>query len=451
VPLSAPESLALELERLLRKQQADKRLPSVAAAVVRDGEIVWEQAVGRADVDSGREATPDTQYRIGSITKTFTTVAIMQLRDEGKLDLEDPLDLHLEGAAYRPALRRLLSHTSGIQREPPGDVWETLRFAPPEELLGVLAEAEQVLPPGTRWHYSNLAFALLGLLVERMSGLPYERYLQEHILGPLGLERTSLLPQEPAAVGYVVQPYADAVWEEAPVETGSWIPAGQIWGTVRDLCRWAAFLVDPDPAVLSPESAEEMRVVQALSDHDRWTGGHGLGVSLRRDGERILVGHGGSMPGFIAGLYVSPEDKIGAAVLTNSSSTNVEELTLELIGRTVEEMPSDPEEWRVREPPPLELESVLGPWFMEGSEVVFRWRKGRLEAAFREAPDWVRPSVFRREDKDLYRTISGPEQGEQLRLVRDAQGRVERMFWATYPLSRQPGVWAEAPVRGYSY
>ncbi|HEX9416486.1 MAG TPA: serine hydrolase domain-containing protein [Gaiellaceae bacterium] len=439
--MSAPESLALELEQLVRKLQADKRLPSIAAAVVRDGEIVWETAVGLAGVDAGLEATPDTQYRIGSITKTFTAVAVMQLRDEGKLDLEDPLDRHLEGAAPAPALRRLLSHTSGIQREPPGDVWETLRFAPAEELLGVLEEAEQVLPPGARWHYSNLAFSLLGLMVARISGLPYERYLKERILGPLGLERTSLRPQEPAAVGYLVQPYADDVWEEAPVETGGWIPAGQMWGTVRDLCRWAAFLVDPDPAVLEPESAEEMRVAQSLSDHERWTGGHGLGLSLRRDRERILIGHGGSMPGFIAGLYVSPADKIGAAVLTNSTSTNVEELTLKLIERTVEEMPAPPEEWRVQDPPPGELESVLGLWFMEGTPLVFRWKKGRLEAGFPDAPDWVQPSAFRREDENLYRTISGPEQGERLRLVRDDEGRVERMYWATYPVTRQPGVW----------
>ncbi len=340
-------------------------------------------------------------------------------------------------------MRRLLSHTSGIQREPPGDVWETLRFAPPEELLGLLAEAEQVLPPGTRWHYSNLAFSLLGLLVEHASGLSYQQYLQERIFAPLGLERTSLRPQEPAAVGYLVQPYADGVWEEAPVETGSWIPAGQIWGTVRDLCRWAAFLVDPDPAVLKPESAEEMRVVQALSDHERWTGAHGLGLSLRRDGERILAGHGGSMPGFIAGLYVSPADKIGAAVLTNSSATNVEELTLKLSERTVEEMPADPEEWQVQEPPPDELETVLGLWFIEGSEVVFRWRKARLEARFPESVSWVEPAVFRREDEDLYRTVSGPEHGERLRLVRDDEGHVERMYWATYPVTRQPGVWGK--------
>lgn len=439
--MSAPENLRLELERLVRTEQAEKRLPSVAAAVVRDGEIVWETAVGLADVPTGREATPDTQYRIGSITKTFTAVAVMQLRDEGKLDLEDRIGEHLEGAAHAPTIRRLLSHMSGIQREPPGDVWETLTFQPPEQLLDALAEAEQVLPAGTRWHYSNLAFGLLGLLVERLSGLSYERYLQERILGPLGIERTSLLPKEPAAVGYLVQPYADGVWEEAPVETGGWVPAGQIWGTVRDLCRWAAFLLDPDPAVLRPETAEEMRVVQALADHERWTAGCGLGVSLRRDGERILVGHGGSMPGFIAGLHVSPKDKIGAAVLTNSSTALLEDLTLRLIARTIDEMPSDPEAWRVHEPPPAELESALGVWFIEGSELVFRWRKGRLEAKAPDAPDWRPPAVFRREADDLYRTVSGPEQGERLRLVRDGEGRVVQMYWATYPVTREPRVW----------
>jgi CubicO group peptidase (beta-lactamase class C family) len=439
--LSAPENLRLELERLVRAEQAEKRIPSVAAAVVRDGEIVWETAVGLADVPIGREATPDTQYRIGSITKTFTAVAVMQLRDEGKLGLEDRIDEHLEGAAHAPTIRRLLSHMSGIQREPPGDVWETLTFQPPEQLLDALGEAEQVLPSGTRWHYSNLAFGLLGLLVERLSGLSYERYLQERIFGPLGIERTSLLPQEPAAVGYLVQPYADGVWEEAPVETGGWVPAGQIWGTVRDLCRWAAFLADPDPAVLRPETVEEMRVVQALADTERWTSAYGLGLSLRRDGDRILAGHTGSMPGFIAAMHVFPRDKVGAAVLTNSSTAALDDLTLRLIGRTLDELPADPEAWRVSEPPPAELESALGLWFMEGNEIVFRWRKGRLEASLGSAPDWWPPSVFRRESEDLYRTVSGSEQGERLRLVRDEEGRVVQMYWATYPITREPRVW----------
>src|SRR4051812_30866244 len=99
-PVSTPETLSAELERLVRSDQRDKPLPSLAAAVVRDGALVWESAVGAADLGEGRDATPDTQYRVGSITKTFTAAAIMQLRDAGKLDLEDRLDQHVEGAAH---------------------------------------------------------------------------------------------------------------------------------------------------------------------------------------------------------------------------------------------------------------------------------------------------------------------------------------------------------------
>ena len=442
--MPASEALARELARELRKLQAEKRLPSVAAAVVRDGEVVWEDAVGLADVDAGVEATPETQYRIGSITKTFTAVAVMQLRDEGKLDLEDTIDRHLGETAYRPTVRRLLSHTSGIQREPPGEVWETLAFAPAEQVLDVLSDAEQVLPPGTRFHYSNLAFAVLGVLVERVSGRTYAEYLAECILAPLGLERTSLAPEEPAAIGYLVHPYADSVWEEAPVDTGGWIPAGQLWSTVRDLCRWGAFLADPDPAVLAPETLEEMRVVQAIDDHERWTSGYGLGLGLRRDGERMLVGHGGSMPGFMATVLVSPKDRIGAVTLTNGSTIPVEELARTLIARTVEQLPADPDGWTVAEPLPAELDGVLGLWFLEGSEMVLHWRKGRLEATFPLAPEWAPPSVFRREADDVYRTVSGREHGELLRLVRDDAGRVVKLYWATYPLTREPRVFGPA-------
>ena len=182
-----PDRLTAGLERLVRTEQREKRLPSVSAAVLRDGELIWDNAVGVADVDAGHEATPDTQYRIGSITKTFTAAAIMQLRDAGKLDLEDTLDRHVEGAAHTPTIRRLLSHASGLQRETQDDSWLTLRFAPPDELLETLAQAEFVLPAGARFHYSNLAFALLGIVVERVSGVPYQDYVREHLFEPIGL------------------------------------------------------------------------------------------------------------------------------------------------------------------------------------------------------------------------------------------------------------------------
>src|SRR5947207_66301 len=302
-----PERLAARLERLVRQAQREKRAPSISAAVLRDGDLIWETAVGAADVEAVLEATPDTQYRIGSITKTFTAAAIMQLRDAGKLDLEDTLDRHVEGAAHTPTIRRLLSHASGLQRETQDDSWLSLRFARPDELLETLAQAELVLPSGARFHYSNLAFALLGTVVER------------------------------------------------------------------------------------------------------WLSGYGLGLGLSRDGDRILAGHGGSMPGFIAVLAFSAQEKVAAAALTNESEADLSELGTALVGTTVDEWPVAPETWRVGEPPPDDVVPLLGIWFMEAARLVFRWREGKLESRFDGIPDWRPSSVYERETDDRWRTVSGPE------------------------------------------
>jgi CubicO group peptidase (beta-lactamase class C family) len=439
--VSTPERLSARLERLVRTEQREKRLASLAAAVLREGEVVWETAVGAANVESAVEATPDTQYRVGSITKTFTAAAIMQLRDEGKLELEDTIDEHLEGAAYSPTIRRLLSHASGLQRETHDDSWLSFRFAPPDELLETLAEAEMVLPSGARFHYSNLAYALLGIVVERASGRPYMDYVRERLLEPVGLTRISFEPEESAATGYVSQPYADGVWEAVDVETGAWASAGQLWGTVGDLCRWAAFLADPDESVLAKKSAEEMRTVQVIADHERWTAGYGLGLGLVRDGERILAGHGGSMPGFIAGMYFSAEEKLAIAVLTNDSGALVGDLELELVRTTVDEWPAAPETWSVGDPPPDDVVPLLGLWFIEATQLVFRWREGKLEARFDRIADWQPSSVFERQTADRWRTVSGPEHGEALRIERAEDGSVKRMIWAGYPVTREPGAW----------
>jgi CubicO group peptidase (beta-lactamase class C family) len=439
--VSTPETLAAELERRTRREQREQRLPSVAAAVVRDGEHVWETAVGAADVTKGRDATPDTQYRLGSITKTFTAAAIMQLRDAGKLDLEDSLDKHVEGAAHAPTLRRLLSHTSGLQRETHDDAWLRARFADVPELLETLGDAEQVLPPGARFHYSNLAFALLGIVVERVSGVPYAQYVQERLLEPLGLRRTSFEPQEPAATGYLVQPYVEGVWKAAPVQTGAWIAAGQLWGTVRDLCTWASFLADPAEPVLAKRTVEEMRTVQTIDDHVRWTGGYGLGLMLQRDGERILAGHGGSMPGFIAAVYVSPADKIGVGILTNSSSAALGELAKKLVAATVDQWPVPLEPWKVQDPPPDDVVPLLGIWFMEGAAFTLRWKEGKLDARFPDDADWKPSAVLVRESAERWRVESGWEQGEALRIERGADGSVARMALAGYPVTREPTLW----------
>jgi CubicO group peptidase (beta-lactamase class C family) len=436
---AAPESLANELSGLVRNAQAEWPAPSVSAAVARKGEVVWGETLGVANAETGEEATPDHQYRVGSITKTFTAVAIMQLRDAGKLDLEDPLDRHLDVPPHTPTIRRMLSHSSGLQREPPGDVWETMRFTAGEEFLASAGEAEQVLPPGSHFHYSNLAFALLGEVVARVSGQPWQQYLSARVLDPLGMTRTSVQRQAPAAQGYFVDPYADSLHEEpADLDIGATAAAGALWSTPSDLARWAAFFSDPNPDVLSVDTVEEMQTFQTMVDHERWKLGFGLGLQLFRDGDRIFAGHGGAMPGFLAMVVASRKEGTGAILLTNSGAAKgVQDLAVELAVKAADAYPAEPTPWTVREPAPPELDGVLGRWWSEGGEWVFRWRGGELVAE-PDMPSEIVPTRFRREAEDRYRAITGSERGEQLRIVRGDDGAVTRMYFATYPFTRTP-------------
>jgi CubicO group peptidase (beta-lactamase class C family) len=329
--LPAPEELSAELRAIVAKTQSERRAPSIAAAVVRGGEVVWADAVGLADAEQAEDATPGHQYRIGSITKTFTAVAVMQQRAEGKLELEDRLDLHVDVPALGDlTLRRMLSHGSGLQREIPGDVWETLEFPKStDELLATLEEADAVLAPGERWHYSNLAFVLLGEVVAKLSGMPYEDYVEQRILQPLGLTRTSFAPESPTAVAYSVDPYSDVTHREPMLveRQGSVAAAGHLWSTVGDLCRWAAFLAKPDPEVLAPESIDLMTSVQTMADPYRWSLAWGVGLMLVRKDDRIYCGHDGGMPGYVANVLVDRDDKLGAAVLVNGANVGPVELT----------------------------------------------------------------------------------------------------------------------------
>jgi CubicO group peptidase (beta-lactamase class C family) len=437
--LPAPELLVARLGRLVREAQADKHLPSVAAAALRDGEVVWSDAVGLADVESGEAATPEHQFRIASITKTFTAVAVMQLRDAGKLSLDDPLDRHIPGAPRSATLRFVLSHASGLQREPPGRIWETLTFPSREELLAGLADSQQVLPAGAYRHYSNLGFALLGEVVARVAGVDYQRYVDDRVLKPLGLGRTTWRPEPPVATGYFVDPWADTAVREPVPEGRAVASAGELWSTAPDLCRWAAFLTDPVDEVLARDSVEEMHAFQTMTDLERWTEGHGLAVMLMRKGDRVFSGHSGAHLGFLSSVAAHTPTRTGAAVVTNSSSgVAITELGVGLADAVAGSWPADPRVWRPGDELPAELEGVLGAWWSEGVECLFRFRDGRLEAVPRDAAGSEEVTRFAREGDDLYRAVRGLERGELLRIVRDSHGDVTRLEFAGYPFERRP-------------
>ena len=413
-------------------------------------DVAWAEAVGLADVNPRTDAAPDTQYRVGSITKTFTAAAIMRLADEGKLRLDDPIGAHVPDAAHpAPTLRRLLAHASGLQREFPGEMWETMIDPPRSELLAGIVDAEQVLEPGAHWHYSNLAFALLGEVVERCSGVSWERFVEERFLRPLGLGRTTFEPVPPAARGYFVEPYQDVVRREADITLGRSAAAGQLWSTTGDLARWGAFLVDPNPAVLTPEAVERMHTVQVMAEPDRWTRAWGLGLALERRGDRIFAGHGGAMPGHRAELVYSCAEGIGVAALTNSSVWDrSEDFVLELAEKAIEAMSPEVDLWRPEADAPAPLAGLLGRWWTEGDEFVLRYRGGRLEARLVAAPEWQPPAVFAPDGEDRFRVVSGRERGEVLRVVRDERGEPVKLYWATYPCTRTPEVWGQAPEGG---
>jgi CubicO group peptidase (beta-lactamase class C family) len=433
--LPAPE----RFRRLAAEAQREGRLPSLSAAVFRDGEVAWSDAIGLADAEERIEATPDTQYAVASITKTFTAASVFQLRDAGKLALDDPLSLYLPEAAHAtPTIRRMLAHASGLQREPPGEVWETLEFPGESDLLGRLGEAEQVLEPAAAWHYSNLAYALLGHVVSRVSGTPFRDYVKGRLLDPLELGRTSWVPTEPAAKPYFVEPYSDAVRREPELELGGKGGESGLSSTVGDLARWGSFLADPDESVLAQSSVAEMHELQIMAEPD-WTYGWGLGLSLWRRGERIFAGHTGGFPGFLSMLVYSRPERIGAVVLTNSGTwPKLSETALMLTEAALEEFVPAAESWTPEEQPPQEMIPLLGRWWSEGSETIFSWRGGRLEARHASAPSAREPSVFELEGEDRYRTVSGRERGEVLRVVRDQEGTVVKLYWATYPFTREP-------------
>jgi CubicO group peptidase (beta-lactamase class C family) len=437
-----PEQGVAELERIARDAQADGRLPSLSAAAFRRGKVLWQLAIGVADAETGEQATSEHQYRVASITKTFVAASIFQLRDAGLLDLEDPLARHVPEAAHgEPTLRRMLSHLSGLQREPPGEIWETLKAPSREELLEGLPEAEQVLPPHEAWHYSNLAYALLGEVVARVSGTELERYVERSLLEPLGLGYTGWEPIRPAR-GYYVEPYSDAVSLEGQMSMGGTNAAGGLWSTTDDLARWGSFLAEPNGDVLSAESARQMHVLQTLVDAESWTSGHGLGLQLWRRGERTYAGHTGGFPGYVSIVAWSPKERAGVVLLTNSGSwPKLGETGLRLAETVLDELPAEPEAWGPGERPPEQVEELLGRWWSEGSEFVFSWHEGRLEARTVE-PSVLPPAVFEPDGPDRWRTVSGRERGELLRAVRDDEGTLVKLYWATYPFTRAPASFA---------
>jgi CubicO group peptidase (beta-lactamase class C family) len=404
-----PTTARLLLARTARAQR-DGRAPSLVAGVVRDGGLAW--STGRGEV---AEPHTDVQYRLGSISKTVTAIVVMRLRDEGLLHLDDPLDRHLPGTPLgNRTIGQLLSHVAGASAESPGGWWERTQGGSLADLA--LGADDVVLGAGRRFHYSNLGFGLLGELVATLRGTTWDDAVTAEVLAPLGMTRTTPRPVRPAAPGTAVHPWADVVLPEPEHHAGVMAAAGQLWATLDDLARFGAFLIGDTGDVLDPTTLEEMAVPAGVDDSAAGWSAYGLGVQVVRVDGRTLIGHGGSMPGFLAGVFVDRDEQIGGVSLANTTS-GLDAVVFGLLADVRSAEPRVVEPW-TPSPSPVALD-LLGVWFWGPSPYVLRAVGGGMLHLGPLPGRMGRASRFAARDDGTWLGLDGYFAGETLRIADD--------------------------------
>jgi CubicO group peptidase (beta-lactamase class C family) len=429
-----PETVR-RVDEIAARAQAEGRVPSLALAIVRDRAVLHFAAAGEQP-----RPDPKTQYRVGSITKTLTATMVLQMRDEGFFALDDLLYRHLPGTPVGGVtLRQLLGHVSGLQREPDGPWWERHTGGDAGALLADLAFDKLAGPPFTTYHYSNLGYGLLGTILQHVTGESWGDLVGKRVLDPLGMKRTTYSPVEPYARGYVVHSLDGSLHEEPRLDAGAMAPAGQLWSTVTDMAKWAAFLADPAPAVLSRETVDEMCTPVAISDLESWTGGHGLGPELYRVGDRVYVGHGGSMPGYVAHFSVHRRSRTGVVAFANAyglTGSSIRKVGLAALTAVLDAEPPAPEPWRPAPAPTGEAAELCGRWWWMGRE--YDLRADGADLVVSGVSTAIEPWRFTREGPDRWRGRSGQNAGEVLAVRRDPDGTVTGLNIATFAFSRDP-------------
>jgi CubicO group peptidase (beta-lactamase class C family) len=378
---SDPERLARltaalpEIDRLMTAFAERAHVPGIAYGIVVDGKVIHIGTAGLRDVAARAPVDTSTVFRIASMTKSFTALSILQLRDEGKLSLDDPAERYVPELARleypttdspRITIRLLLSHSAGFPEDNP---WGDQQLAATDEEMSRMIR--RGIPfstsPGTSYEYSNFGFAILGRIVSNVSGMPYTRYVRERILLPLGMTSTTLetaqVPANRLAHGYRRQ---DGQWlEEKQLPDGAFGSMGGMLTSVADLGRWVGFMLDAwpprDGAERGPVRRSSVREMQQVIRFNGATavrdttngavtlsaGGYGFGLGVRQSCLfPTLVAHSGGLPGFGSIMRWLPEYGVGIVALGNLTYTSWGGPTtqaLEALARTGALVPREPQ------------------------------------------------------------------------------------------------------------
>ena len=303
----------------------EHRTAGVSVAVVKNGRTVLAKGYGFADLENDVPATAQTVYRIGSVTKQFTSAAIMRLVEQGKVSLDDTLQKFLPNfptQGNRVTVRHLLNHTSGIKSYTSlGSKWQRINRLDlaTDSLVALFATEPFDFKPGDRWLYDNSGYFLLGMIIEKVSGKPYGQYLKDEFFTPLGLKSTIYCDQAPLikhrAQGYTLRPDSTFINAE-PLSMTQPYAAGSLCSNVTDLAAWTLAL--SSGKVVSPASYKQMSTPGTLNDGKPLRYGFGLGVGSV--GGHRQVSHNGGINGFISELHHYPDDSLVTVVLTNTGA-----------------------------------------------------------------------------------------------------------------------------------
>jgi len=429
-------------------------VPGASFAVVHDQEILRTGAIGDADPETGRPAADDTLYSICSISKLFTSIAVMQLRDRSVLTLDEPISNYLDWFTLEDAhpddepitLRRILTHSSGLPRESDHAYWTGPDFTFPthDEIVERISGQRTLYPSGRYFQYSNLGLTLAGEVVSAVDGRPFDEYVRQEILDPLGMDDTfTEIPLEHRdgrfARGYSAR-RPDGRRDEMPFfQVRGIAPAAGFASTASDLAKFASWQLrlrhdDATAEVLRPATLREMQRVHWV-DPD-WETSWGLGFHVAEVDGRTVVGHSGGCPGFYSVFSLDPKAELAVIVLTNAIGSDVYRYAGEAMKvvrpateRSVESCDSLPD----RDP---SLDRYVGHYRSAwGDSAIVRWNDGLAEVWLRErdlddAITELKPAgdhVFRR-IRDDDRTL-----GEEFEFEVDPEGRVTRY--------RQHGNW----------
>lgn len=409
--------------------------PGLAIGLIYDGELLWGKGYGFADVETQNPVTLDTRFRIASITKTFTATAIMQLRDAGKLGLDDPVAQHLDwfnlrfDDAPKITIRNLLTHTSGLPRDSHGPMWTECNAPDWDEFVAKIRERQPTRPPYDKFAYSNLGYSLLGGIIEAVSGQSWAAYLQQHILNPLEMSATYPVPNADDA--RLANGYSrfdgDYTRRTMPFFLMNGFEASANFASsINDLVKYMRFhLSKGQTPILSGHTLRDMHRIHWL--YDKWDGGYGLGLGLYKIKDWVISGHSGGYPGYLTHFTVCREHNAGVIVLTNAVDSNPFQYTEqayklvlpEIIKATKKAEPEADPVW----------EKYVGDYVSDWSYDKVLIRDGQLQVVSLDYMDDPPTTLKPTDEAHVFVIQAQNQSNETVRFELDADGNVFKIWY----------------------